>query len=101
MRFLRESLKVCEDKIKLVVHCYTDHFTVNEIEEYWLDITGLTRSSLGKSQVNKVSKASRKTRLGKLPYGTCKIRVNSTELVQRVYGAIQEYSGIDHPQWSI
>ena len=28
-----------------------------------------------------------------------RIRVNSTFVVQSIYGAIQEYAGIDRPEW--
>lgn len=33
----------------------------------------------------------------KLPYGVCEVSVQSTKAVQHVFGAIQEYSGIDKP----
>lgn len=38
-------------------------------------------------------------RKNKLPYGVCTVQVCSTELVQHVFGAIQEYSGFDNPAW--
>ena len=35
-----------------------------------------------------------------LPYGTgARSRVHSTFIVQSIYGAIQEYAGIDRPEW--
>ena len=34
-----------------------------------------------------------------LPYGTARISVHSTFIVQSIYGAIQEYAGIDRPEW--
>ena len=34
-----------------------------------------------------------------LPYGTGACAVNSTFVVQSIYGAIQEYAGIDRPEW--
>jgi hypothetical protein len=34
-----------------------------------------------------------------LPYGTCRIVVSRTRVVQSIYGAIQEYAGFDRPAW--
>ena len=35
-----------------------------------------------------------------LPYGTGRVLVvHSTFIVQSIYGAIQEYAGIDRPEW--
>ena len=32
-------------------------------------------------------------------YGTAPVRVDSTFLVQSIYGAIQEYGGFERPAW--
>jgi hypothetical protein len=34
-----------------------------------------------------------------LIYGTARLRVCSTFIAQSIYGAIQEYSGIERPEW--
>ena len=34
-----------------------------------------------------------------LPYGTCRLSVCSTEIVQTIYGSIQELGGFDRPEW--
>jgi hypothetical protein len=54
---------------------------------------------LRKSTVNRFSKYSQKKRLNKLPYGTCRLTVCDTQLVQSIYGAIQEYAGFDREEW--
>jgi hypothetical protein len=53
----------------------------------------------GKSTVNVSSKYSKKTRIGRLPYGTAALVVHSTRIVQTIYGSIQEYGGFDRPEW--
>jgi hypothetical protein len=35
----------------------------------------------------------------KLPYGVCELSVGSAKYMQHIYGAIQEYAGIDRPEW--
>jgi hypothetical protein len=69
------------------------------IERYWLEKLRLPESSLRKSSVNVHSKYSLKKRTNKLPYGTCELRVDSTRIVQTIYGSIQEYGGFDRPEW--
>jgi hypothetical protein len=32
-------------------------------------------------------------------YGTARVTVYSTAIVQSIYGAIQEYAGIERPEW--
>ncbi len=99
LRFLRTSLSVAEDAVRLHIYCYTSgDIGVPEIERYWLDWLSLPASCLTRTTVNNPSRASQhKGR--KLPYGVCTIAVYSTEIVQHIYGAIQEYAGIDKPEW--
>jgi hypothetical protein len=49
--------------------------------------------------VNHYSRSSQRKRTNKLPYGTCKLIVCSTEIVQTIYGAIQELGGFSQPAW--
>jgi hypothetical protein len=72
----------------------------HQIEQFWLDTLGLPRSSLGKSTVNVYSKYSNKLRRNMLPYGTCRIAVYRTRIVQALYGAIQEFAGFERPHWA-
>jgi hypothetical protein len=34
-----------------------------------------------------------------LPYGTCRVVVSRTSVVQAIYGAIQEIAGFDRDEW--
>lgn len=49
--------------------------------------------------VNRYSRYSQKKRQNKLPYGTCRVTVNSTQIEQHLYGAIQEYGRFERPEW--
>jgi hypothetical protein len=98
-RFLREALGVRNDDMVLHIHCYTNNgISLEEIEQYWLDLLTLPRTSLRKSTVN-IQPSSSKQKGRKLIYGVCDLSVYQTRLVQHVYGAIQEYAGIDKPEW--
>jgi len=57
------------------------------------------RERLRQAVVNRPSSASKRLKGNTLPYGTARIAVHSTFIVQSIYGAIQEYAGIDRPEW--
>jgi transcriptional regulator with XRE-family HTH domain len=100
LRFLRECYQVPNDRVRVACNLFADHISrQHEIEQHWLDVIGLPRTALTKSMVNKYSKHSQKKRRNKLPYGTCRLTVYDTRLVQQIYGAIQEYAGVDREEW--
>lgn len=98
--FLRYELGVPSARMRLYCNLFADHLEKQrDIEDFWLGQLGLDRSCLRKSTVNVYSKHSKRTRIGKLPYGTSALVVNSTRIVQTIYGSIQEYGGFDRPEW--
>jgi hypothetical protein len=100
LRFLRRCFDVPDQKIAVTCNLFADHVECQDaIEQYWLDLLRLPRSCLRKSTVNRFSKYSQKKRRNKLPYGTCRLSVCDTRLVQQIYGAIQEYGGFKREEW--
>ena len=100
VRFLRVHFDVPDEKLRVTCHLFADHIQRQvEIEQHWLNVVELPRAFLNKSFVNVYSKYSQKKRRNKLPYGTCRVTVHSTEVVQSIYGAIQEYGGFERPEW--
>lgn len=99
IKFLRKFYKIENNKIKVTVNCYLDcGFTKEEIENYWLHILELNRSNLYTTRINKNKSDDRKTHK-KLIYGTCRLSVCSVKLMQSIFGSIQEYTGINRPEW--
>ncbi|MGH3132337.1 MAG: hypothetical protein ACRDNY_01090 [Gaiellaceae bacterium] len=72
---------------------------MREIEQLWLDILELPPTCLRKSTVNVYSKHSKKERRNRLPYGTVRVCLHSTRIVQSIYGSIQEYGGFERSEW--
>jgi hypothetical protein len=100
VRFLREAFGVRSEKFVVTCNLFADHEErQHDIERFWLDLLELPDSCLRKSTVNRYSRYSKKKRKNKLPYGTCRICVHSTEIVQAIYGSIQEFAGFDRPEW--
>lgn len=98
--FLREHFKVEDERFRVTCNLFADHLSrQREIEQFWLKRLGLPAACLRKSIVNRYSKYSKKLRQNKLPYGTCRLSVHSTEIVQTIYGSIQEYGGFERPEW--
>jgi hypothetical protein len=99
VRFLREVFNVKNDKIKIRIVAYlSDGITVDDIKTFWLETLDLDWSNLTKSRFNGQPKSSQQ-KGRKLTYGVCELYVGGTNLIQHIYGAIQEYSGIDKPEW--
>lgn len=73
-RFLRDCFGVRNDRMRVACHLFADHVArQREVEQFWLDVAGLPRSSLRKSMVNHYSRSSQRKRTNRLPYGTCKL----------------------------
>jgi hypothetical protein len=98
--FLRRHFDVPADAMRLRCNLFADHVERQlEIERYWLDAAGLPTTSLQRSAVNRYSKYSLKKRTNRLPYGTARLVVCSTQILQTIYGSIQEIGGFDRPEW--
>jgi len=100
VKFLRQALEVRDTEIAVYINCYTDNgFSVKQIQNHWLKLLRLPESCLRKTTINNQPKQSQQ-KGRKLNYGVCAITVaKSTRYVQHIYGAIQEYIGIDKPEW--
>jgi AcrR family transcriptional regulator len=98
--FLRQHFDVPADVMRLQCNLFADHVERQlEIERYWLAAVGLPASALRRSAVNRYSKYSLKKRTNRLPYGTARLVVHSTQILQTIYGSIQEIGGFVRPEW--
>ena len=99
LRFLRRWYAVSDDDVGLSINCHLGHgLALEAIERLWLDGLGLPPASLRASTVDVASRASKGVHRP-LVHGTARLSVNSTWIVQSIYGAIQEYAGFDRPGW--
>jgi transcriptional regulator with XRE-family HTH domain len=99
-RFLRDCYAVVDEQIALTVNCHLGNgLTIDDIHARWLARLELPEICLRTPAINRVSSASKRRKGHVLPYGTAQLGVHSTFIVQSIYGAIQEYAGIDRPEW--
>ncbi len=96
VHFLRQCLNVTDDKIRLKLHCHTDNVDEqHSMKQYWLDLLNLKNDCFGKVMVIQGGK----TRTLRHHNGICTIEIGSTRFTMHIFGAIQEYIGIDKPEW--
>jgi hypothetical protein len=97
VQFIRTHFGTPDEAFRLDCNLFADHVERQlEIEQFWLDTLRLPASCLRKSTVNVYSKHSQKKLL---PYGTVRVCIHSTRVIQSIYGSIQEYGGFDQPEW--
>ena len=101
LRFLRTRFDIRTEDVTFSLNVYTDGGrSVDEIEAFWIELLDLSRECVRKHTLNHFPTSSSGMRTNKLPNGVCMLRVKrSTRILQHIYGAIQEYSGIDRPEW--
>ena len=99
--FVRESLGVAADRLRVRLNLYTNNgLSVRQVEDFWLRLLQLPRSSLRKHQLNHYPTSTSGAKRNRLPHGVCSLTVAaSTREVQHIYGAIQEYAGFEEPRW--
>ena len=97
---LKTYFELRDEEIRITCNLFADHVQrQREIEQFWLEVAQLPECSLGKSYVNVYSKHSKKKRTNRLPYGTVRVTVCRTRVVQSIFGSIQEYAGFDREAW--
>ena len=103
IEFLCKFFEVEKEDFLMFCRYYTDLTSVGGPEKYWIDQLELSKECLRKSCVNYYPKdrtvVKRKYSHGKLKYGTCRIKISSVEVMQKVYGAIQQLMEFDEPKW--
>ncbi len=98
-RFLTQCFSVERERLCLNVNCFLNNgLSLAEIEAWWLSRLGLSVTCLRGAAINRPSRASR-ARRNTLLYGTACVSLNSTFVVQSIFGAIQEYGGFERPDW--
>jgi hypothetical protein len=99
-RFLKTYYAVDLARITVALNVYLNNgLLLAEIEDWWNEGLGLPRRAFRSHTTDNYPTSSSGQRPKRLPYGVCTLRYSSTEIVQQIYGAIQEYGGFDEPRW--
>lgn len=96
--FLRQEMGVQNEELTIYIRYHGNNgLSARQIETKWLDTLGLKRSNLRKTSMNQSVNHGKKK--GKLPFGICTITVNSTKVLQHIFGAVKEYCAVDGAKW--
>lgn len=97
--FLLQEFDVEVQDISVSTHVYLNNgLTFEDIRQYWNNLLGLSDENWRKSQINVLPKSSKKKQVRRHPYGVCRIRLGRTDIVQEIFGAIKEISGIKNEE---
>jgi hypothetical protein len=97
--FLKKFFEVKDEDFAFTINCYTDLHTLKEIESYWVKTLELSYDNLRKGQTNVLPKSSKNTKINKSEWGTVALLVYKTNVVQEIYGAIQQYASFENLSW--
>jgi hypothetical protein len=87
LKFCRKVCKIPEEKIKARIHLYPG-MDVQKATSFWSAVTGIPPENFYKPQIQ-VSRASKRKRGRKLPFGTLHLICGNTETFCKVKGWIQ------------
>jgi transcriptional regulator with XRE-family HTH domain len=100
VRFLRRCYEMPVEKMALGVNLHLGNgLTAGDIVDWWLRELELPACCARTPVVARPSRASKFRRGHILRYGTARLTVHSTFVVQSIFGAIQEYGGFERPEW--
>ena len=99
VKFLLNFFDIKEKDFVLRLYCHLNNgITLDQIEKYWMTQLGLTEGHLNKTYIEQKRIVTGK-RKNIHKYGVCNIAVHRTDIVQKIFGAIQEYVGFENPTW--
>lgn len=97
---LKKDFHVKDEDFTVTVMAHLNNgLTAEKIQCYWLKTLGLPASCLRKFTLKTKYFPEQNKKQNRHVYGGCTVRVCSTEIVQRIYGSIQEIFKIDRPEW--
>ena len=97
---MKRHFGLSNDDFSIIIQWYSNNgLSLNEIQKYWVEQLGLSPTCLRKCRADNISKYSQKKKKNRHPYGTCRVNVAKTDVVQKIYGAIQELGGFNRPEW--
>ncbi len=92
--FLRDYYGVENKEIALTLQVHkTSAISFEQTRDFWLDHLKLDLTCLRKCVIKEGQPD------GKLKYGIARVVVHRTDIVQEIYGAVQEFVEFDRPAW--
>lgn len=97
---LRKYFNCNDEKISVRVMCHLNNgLTIDQINDYWIKNLNLPRSCIRKFILKTKYFSDQNKKHKRHVYGGCTVRLNSTEIVQKIHGSIQEIFKINRDEW--
>tara|TARA_B110000503_G_C7094546_1_gene390935 strand:- start:99 stop:755 length:657 start_codon:yes stop_codon:yes gene_type:complete len=98
-KFVLTFFDVKNEDFKLSINCYTDYHDIDVIQDFWISKLDISSNNLKKSYINNIPSSSKCIKKNKLEWGTASLSIYRTDIVQEIYGAIQEYASFNNDKW--
>ena len=100
IQFLKKYYNVDNSDINIKIKYYDNNGLSKEnIISYWDNVLKLNIDESNLKIIENLPKSSKGKRVGELPFGVCVVRVYRTDILQSIYGAIQEYGNFINEKW--
>jgi AcrR family transcriptional regulator len=100
--YLRRYFDVSDSEVSISLKFYNGNgISLDDALSVWLNELQLKKESIRKSQVDVIRTDGYGQKKGKKPYGVCRIRVCRTDIVQKIFGAIQEIFHFENSEWVV
>lgn len=98
--FVSKYFNVNDVDFAICINCYLgDKVKQNDVEEYWTKLLHLPSTCVKKGVYKLELDKDVTWRKNRHTYGVCTLSIARTDVVQSIFGSIQEYVGIDRPEW--
>lgn len=95
VNFLKKYFGCQEDDFSLRLDAYLNNgLTASDLEKFWVEKLGLNMNCLRKSVFKRGDENG-----GKYPHGVCYVMIHNVNVVQKIYGSIQELTGFKKDEW--
>ena len=92
--FIKRYYTIDNSKIKINIHTASHtNKNIDDMKKYWINELDLKEENIGSISIDKREVTNKKYHSDY--NGVCSIIINSTEILQRIYGSIKKYINID------
>lgn len=100
LKFLRKYFNINENKLTFNLQYYTNNGISEEnVNEFWKNKLNLKDFQKRKDYIDYRPIKNMGRKVGKCPYGICRIVYNDVKIIQMIYGAIKEMANINNDKW--
>lgn len=100
INFLRKYFNVTNKNITFCFQWYSNNtLKFSDVKKYWIKTLNIEEKNFRKCYIDYRPIKNIGKKIGKCPYGIGRLTVNSTEIVQMLFGAIQEFIGFNNESW--